>query len=91
MLNQKLQASHLYPNNKKDLNKSNKDVYREYDAWLREFAATTANCTYLDVTANVPLARKDIYIEDNVHFNPEGYRLYADFFREALKDELARY
>ena len=33
----------------------------------------------------------DIYVADNVHYNAEGYGLYADFFREALKAELDQY
>lgn len=32
--------------------------------------------------------RDDIYIEDKVHWNQEGYELYATFFKEALKDIL---
>ena len=74
-----------------NLNKSDKPHQVEYDGWLREFAGETPNCTYLDITANGPLARKDIYVADNVHYNAEGYKLYADFFREVLKDEFDRY
>ena len=74
-----------------NLNRSDKPQRVEYDGWLREFADETPNCTYLDITANVPLSRKDIYVADNVHYNAEGYKLYADFFREALKDEFDRY
>lgn len=32
--------------------------------------------------------RADIFIEDKVHYNPEGYVLYTEFFKEALKDIL---
>lgn len=29
--------------------------------------------------------RTDIFIEDKVHYSPEGYELYTKFFKEALK------
>lgn len=32
--------------------------------------------------------RKDIFIEDQVHFNQTGYDLYAEFFRNVLKNIL---
>lgn len=32
--------------------------------------------------------RRDIFIEDKVHFNPQGYAIYRDFFREKLADIL---
>lgn len=32
--------------------------------------------------------RTDIFIEDKVHYSPEGYELYTRFFKEALKDIL---
>ena len=35
--------------------------------------------------------QKDIFVEDGVHFNQAGYDLYADFYREKLKEELAKY
>lgn len=62
-----------------------------YNELLREFAENTPRCTYLNLAADPNFARADIYVTDNVHYSPEGYRLYADFYRRALKDELARY
>ncbi len=32
--------------------------------------------------------REELFIEDKVHLSPEGYELYAKFFREALRDIL---
>lgn len=32
--------------------------------------------------------RKDLFIEDKVHYNPEGYAIYTEFFRQKLADEL---
>ena len=64
---------------------------RKYNSWLKEFAEKTPRCHYLDVFEYEPLTADDIYIEDGVHFNPHGYDIFADFFKEALKDELAKY
>jgi len=62
------------------------------NALLQDFAAQYPCCRYADVTAYTPLSsRQDIYVADGVHFNQEGYHLYADFFREVLKDELAQF
>ena len=73
----------------------NKGKYREdnkiYNDKLREFAEQTPGCRFIDPTLSVPLARQDIYIEDGIHYTPEGYALYADWVREQLKDELAQY
>ena len=38
-----------------------------------------------------PLRDDSIFVADGVHFNQEGYHRYADFFREALKEELAQF
>ena len=65
--------------------------YRRYNDMVREFAENTPDCFFLDVLEYEPLARKDIYIEDRVHFSQLGYDIYAEFYRQALKDELARY
>jgi len=32
--------------------------------------------------------REELFIEDKVHLSTEGYKLYAEFFRDALKDIL---
>ncbi len=64
---------------------------REYNSWLKEFAEKTPRCHYLDTFEHKPLMDNDIYIADGVHFNAKGYELFADFFKDALKDELAKY
>lgn len=73
----------------------NKGKYREdnkiYNDKLREFAEQTPGCRFIDPTLSVPLSRQDIYIEDGIHYTPEGYALYADWVREELKEELAQY
>lgn len=64
---------------------------REYDRWMRQFAESTPNCSFIDVFSYEPLQRTDIHLEDKVHFNSEGYRIYAQMFREALAEELAQF
>lgn len=74
-----------------NLYKDKKEISKVYDGWLREFAKEMPDCTYVDVAAYEPLHRDDILVADNVHFNQKGYEIYAEFFREVLKDELAQY
>jgi len=62
-----------------------------YNSWLKEFAEKTPNCFYLDTFNYEPLNDPEIFVKDGVHFNQEGYERYAEFFKEALKDELARF
>lgn len=64
---------------------------RRFDMLLRNFAAETPNCYFIDVLNYAPLDRDDIFVEDGVHFNQDGYDIYAELYREALKDELSRY
>jgi len=63
----------------------------KWDAWLKKYAEETPGVTFVDVFGYEPLNRTDIFVEDGVHFNREGYDLYEEFFKEVLKDELAKY
>ena len=63
----------------------------EYNGWLQEFAASTPRCVYVDRFNYKPLRRTDIFVEDGVHYNQQGYDIYADFWREILKDELKNF
>ena len=58
---------------------------------FEKIVAEIPNCTYLDHDSYEPLTRDDIYIEDNVHYNAEGFRIFGDFFREKLASELAEF
>ena len=64
---------------------------KAFDVVIRRFAEQTPNCVFLDVMHQEQFYRKDIYVEDGIHFNQIGYDLYAAFYREALKDELKNY
>lgn len=61
------------------------------DTLLQSFVSKYPQCRFLDIRSREEFYRKDIFIADGVHFNQEGYDLYAAFFREALKEELAQY
>lgn len=64
---------------------------RTYNAWVKEFAENTPNCFYIDPLEYTPLQSADNFVDDGVHFNAKGYRIYAELFKEALKDELTRF
>lgn len=61
------------------------------DRFLLSFADEHPQCCFVDIRNDIRFHRRDIFIPDGVHFNQTGYDLYADFFREVLKDELAQY
>ena len=67
------------------------ELWKRYDEWQKEYAATHENCFFIDTRAEDALRRKDIFVEDGVHYNQEGYDLYAAFFRKALADELKHF
>ena len=62
-----------------------------FNSWLEQYAAENENVFYLDSMNYEPLQRTDIFVADGVHYNQDGYNLYADYFREMLKDELAQF
>ena len=64
---------------------------KQFNEWLKEFAQNTPNCFFIDEAAYEPLRHGDIFAEDGKHFNQKGYDIYADLFREALKDELEQF
>ena len=68
-----------------------RESYRKTNMWLRELAQEVPNCTFLDITEYEPLHRDDIFAADNVHYNQEGYRIYGEFYKEALKQELDQF
>ena len=34
---------------------------------------------------------EELFVADGVHYNQKGYDLYADYFKEALKEELDKF
>lgn len=74
-----------------DLRKKYSEEKEAYNQKLLELAENTPDCTFVDVSAYEPLNRTDIYEEDGIHFNHEGYRIYGQMFNEVLYDELKAY
>lgn len=64
---------------------------KAFDLKIREFAERTPNCIFIDVMNHEPFYRKDIYVEDGIHYNQKGYDLCTEFYKEILKDELKNY
>lgn len=65
---------------------------RQYNAMLAELAEKTPRCFFYNPLDYAPMQnRPDIFVSDGVHFNQQGYDLYADLHREALAEELAQY
>lgn len=73
---------------------------KEYNALLEDFCNKNEDCT-LVTHCDCPLffpdandvgeyrnVRRDIFVDDQVHFDQNGYTLYAEFFRNILDDIL---
>lgn len=78
-----------YPS--RDMTAENEAAKRRYNAMVKAFADSTPNCRFIDPLDYEPFRRKDIYVEDGVHFNRTGYDLCAEFYKQALAEELAKY
>ena len=75
----------------RDMNEKGLEMRARLDGLMKEFAKNTPDVCYVDVMSREEMKDKSIFIEDGVHYNPEGYRRYAEMFREVLKDELDKY
>ena len=64
------------------------ELARRYNDKLCEFAERNENCFHIDYFNYEPLHDPDIFVEDGVHFNQKGYRIFEDFFKTVLKKEL---
>ena len=62
-----------------------------FNGLLCGFCETNPNCKFLRLASYAPLNDPSLIAADGVHFNNQGYLVYADYFREALKDELAEF
>ena len=75
---------------KNDYNEAKLRDARRFESWLKAFYKENPDCYYINCWSEKMIGRKDIFVEDG-HFNQKGYDLYAEIFKEALKDELAKY
>jgi len=67
------------------------EIARRWDALLQEFCAKNPDCRYLNFLDYEPLCQNDLFVADDGHYNQKGYDRFGDYFREALKEELAQY
>ena len=80
------------PHNSRDQKEEDVEKKRLFSEWQKEFAEKIDNVFFLDILNYEPLqSRKDIYVEDGVHFNAEGYEIYGEMFKKMLRNELDRY
>ena len=63
----------------------------EYNARIKNLASSIDNARFLDPSGYEPLIRDDIFAQDKIHFNKLGYDIYAEFFKEALFEELKNF
>lgn len=75
----------------RDITPENIAQKKAFDLVIKDFAEKTPNCHFVDVMNQEQFYRKDIYVEDGGHFNQTGYDLYAEFYKEVLKDELKNF
>ena len=84
---------HVYlqsSNRRKEMSEEEIAKNKRFNSWLKAFAENTPNCFYVDTFNYEPLSNPDIFVKDGVHFNNDGYKVYSEFYREVLKDELAK-
>ena len=72
----------------------------QYNELLKDYCAKHDDCTYVCHTesplfynnpadvGNYDKIRTDIFVEDQVHYNQEGYDIYKEFFLKVLDDVL---
>lgn len=72
----------------------------EYQELLQEYCAKHDDCTFVSHAKyapffdeeggadNYPIGRKELYLDDDIHFNQAGYDVYTEFFRQALDEIL---
>ena len=61
------------------------------NARIKNLASSIDNARFLDPSGYEPLIRDDIFAQDKIHFNKLGYDIYAEFFKEALFEELKNF
>ena len=75
----------------RDITQEKIEANRAFGAVINEFAEKTPNCRYIDIMDKEQFFRKEIFVEDGVHYNQMGYDMCAEFYREVLKEELENY
>ncbi len=75
-------------------------IREKYNRYLEDFCANEENCIYVPLEkqafyyldpadiGNYDKVREDIFVQDGVHLNPEGYAMFMNFVRDLLDDLL---
>lgn len=85
---------HVYiqsANRRREMTEQETERMIKFNSWLKEFAENTPNCFYVDSFNYEPLSHPEVFHKDGTHFNNQGYEIYAEFYREVLKDELEKF
>ena len=85
---------HVYisgANPRKEMSTELIENFKKYNSWIKDFVEKTPGCYYFDPLEYEPLRNPDNFVDDGVHFNQKGYDVYAEFFKEVLKDELEKF
>ena len=67
------------------------EVKERYDNYIKEFVKNDPKYHYIDMFDEESISRDENFVADGLHFTPAGYEAYAEFFKRALKDELAKF
>ena len=60
--------------------------------FMREYCEANSHCKLIDISWHEEFnTRKDIFVEDGVHLNQEGYDMYEKIIRKALREELDKF
>ena len=74
-----------------DYNFTQLENNNRFNQALKSFCETNPNCHYIDIMKYEGMHRKDIFVEDGVHFNQAGYDEYTKVFTAELAEELKRF
>ena len=85
---------YLCPTNpiNKDLSLTQKNNIKKSISFMECFCGENSNATLIDISGyDEFFTRGDIFAEDNVHLNQEGYNIYEKIMRNALASELEKF
>lgn len=75
----------------KDMQKSQIERAIALDAKSKEYVTKSPNRHFIDIMGYEPMRSAEIFNEDGIHFNSQGYKVFAQLFQGALHKEFERY
>ena len=85
---------HIYisgANPRREMTSEMLEELKKYNSWVKDFAEKTLGCYYFEPLDHESLREPANFVDDGVHFNKKGYDLYAEFFKDVLRDELKKF